>query len=599
MSTTSNAITAAEDRHALSRTAPPWSDEVTRSSLQLIAEGLVELAGFGVAAIAIHGDDGLLHTVAVAGDDAAREQLGRGGLPISQLGQVEELADTWGMFWFVPEERRDGSALPLPRYVPELDRVESQDAWLPLDLLMAPLRDDTGRLRGTLSVDRPADGRRPGPRQRADLNRYAGMARRTIVTALERERLADQVRLAAAAREVIRQATGDLGLDRVLEQTGQTLLSAFGADWLWMRILSADGEPLQVVHVGAEKSLSEEPQTREYALRTARRLWAEGQLQVVHTEDIGGHEPELRRAREVAVDTGVGGWLLVPLGVGTQLLGTLTLARWSGAPRWTEPETDTALDIAGDLGRVLLNAREYRHEQTVVRELRALDDYKNRLIRSVSDDLATPLATISAGAGRLVSHPLPEQAAPLAESVQRSSDRLERLVSDLQLLSRVSDPRHPFTRTSVRLDDLVRTAVRLTSPVARQRGVRLTTRLPQQAVRVLGDATELDRALLNLLGNAVKYSESGGQVTVSVADRGGEVELAVADDGIGISEADQDRLFVEFFRSAAPRARERSGTGLGLPIVSHIVKRHGGRVEVSSTLGAGSTFTIVLAAEPA
>jgi signal transduction histidine kinase len=113
---------------------------------------------------------------------------------------------------------------------------------------------------------------------------------------------------------------------------------------------------------------------------------------------------------------------------------------------------------------------------------------------------------------------------------------------------------------------------------------------------VLGAATELDQVVANLVGNAVKYTPDGGSVTVSLSRSGDEVVLQVADTGIGISAEDQEQLFTEFFRSNNPQAVAQPGTGLGLTIVARIVARHGGRLHLTSELGAGSTFRVVLPA---
>ena len=103
----------------------------------------------------------------------------------------------------------------------------------------------------------------------------------------------------------------------------------------------------------------------------------------------------------------------------------------------------------------------------------------------------------------------------------------------------------------------------------------------------------------NLVGNAVKYTHDGGRVTVSLRRAGDEAVLQVNDTGIGISPADQEQLFTEFFRSSNPEALAQPGTGLGLAIVHRIVARHGGRVHLTSELGTGSTFQVTLPVAPA
>jgi signal transduction histidine kinase len=162
--------------------------ESDRAALQFIAEGVTELAGFGVAAIGVV-RDGVLHTVAVAGDDEASEELRDTQTPVEALLAELENAEDWGAFKFVPHER-EGSHLTAYQWIPDLDVADAPDAWHPHDLLCSLLTDADGELRGVLSIDVPHDGRRPGPDQRRILELYARQAERAVITALERGEIA-------------------------------------------------------------------------------------------------------------------------------------------------------------------------------------------------------------------------------------------------------------------------------------------------------------------------------------------------------------------------------------------------------------------------
>jgi signal transduction histidine kinase len=162
--------------------------ENDRAALQFIAEGVTELAGFEVAAISVV-RDGILHTVAVAGDDGAGEELSDNQTPVQALLAELENAEDWGAFKFVPHER-EGSHLTAYQWIPDLDVADGPDAWHPHDLLCSLLTDADGELRGVLSIDVPRDGRRPGPEQRRILELYARQAERAVITALERGEIA-------------------------------------------------------------------------------------------------------------------------------------------------------------------------------------------------------------------------------------------------------------------------------------------------------------------------------------------------------------------------------------------------------------------------
>jgi signal transduction histidine kinase len=162
--------------------------ESDRAALQFIAEGVTELGGFEVAAISVV-RDGLLHTIAVAGNEGAGQQLAAMHLPVEALLAELENAEDWGTLKFVPHER-EGTHLAGYQWIPDLDVAEGPDAWHPHDLLCSLLTDADGELRGVLSIDVPRDGKRPGPEQRRILELYARQAERAVITALERGEIA-------------------------------------------------------------------------------------------------------------------------------------------------------------------------------------------------------------------------------------------------------------------------------------------------------------------------------------------------------------------------------------------------------------------------
>jgi two-component system, OmpR family, phosphate regulon sensor histidine kinase PhoR len=146
----------------------------------------------------------------------------------------------------------------------------------------------------------------------------------------------------------------------------------------------------------------------------------------------------------------------------------------------------------------------------------------------------------------------------------------------------------------VELGSVVRKAAELLQPAARKKDHRLSVEVPPELPPVAGDPDYLERAVANLLENAVKYTPPGGTVRVSAASEGDWVVVEVTDNGIGIPAIDLPRIFERFYRVDRSRSREMGGTGLGLSIVKHVVQAHGGSVEVSSRPGAGSCFRLKL-----
>ena len=170
-----------------------------QSALQLIAEGVTEVAGFDIAAISVV-REGVLHTVAVAGDARARAEMAELRTPVEAVLAELEHAEEWGLLRFLPYEREAGH-LDDYSWIPDLDVSDAPDAWHPHDLLCALLYDDGGTLRGLLSIDVPRNGLRPGPEQQRILQLYASQAARAVITALERSDYAEGLERERAVAE--------------------------------------------------------------------------------------------------------------------------------------------------------------------------------------------------------------------------------------------------------------------------------------------------------------------------------------------------------------------------------------------------------------
>jgi len=167
-------------------------DAVDRAALQLIAEGVTDLAGFELAAISIV-HDGQLHTIAIAGGEHADAELSSLHPPVADVLAELEHAEDWGMLKFLPHERESRGLVDYS-FIPDLPPGEGPDAWHPRDLLVALLEDDAGELRGLLSVDVPRNGRRPDAEQRRVIEQHARQAGRAVIALLERQRFEDGMR---------------------------------------------------------------------------------------------------------------------------------------------------------------------------------------------------------------------------------------------------------------------------------------------------------------------------------------------------------------------------------------------------------------------
>jgi two-component system, OmpR family, phosphate regulon sensor histidine kinase PhoR len=228
-------------------------------------------------------------------------------------------------------------------------------------------------------------------------------------------------------------------------------------------------------------------------------------------------------------------------------------------------------------------------------ELTRLADMRRDFVANVSHELKTPLAAIRGYAETLRDGALdePPTARRFTERILQHCRRLQALLDDLLTLSRLESVALAEEREPVDLNALVQRAVDLLGKAAREREVQIAVEggaLPA----VPGDADALERLVLNLVDNAVKYNQPGGQVTVRLAQQDHAAVLEVADTGIGIPPDALPRVFERFYRVDKGRSRDEGGTGLGLAIVKHVAQAHGGQIDVESRMGKGTTFRVKL-----
>jgi two-component system phosphate regulon sensor histidine kinase PhoR len=230
------------------------------------------------------------------------------------------------------------------------------------------------------------------------------------------------------------------------------------------------------------------------------------------------------------------------------------------------------------------------HEIT---ELRRLEQVRKDFVANVSHELKTPLTSIQGFAETLLAGALddPENSRRFIEIIRNHALRLSRLTDDLLKLSRIEAGKLDLEFQPVSLARLIEAAVEATRPRAEAGRLSLSINCPPDLPKVQADPNLLREVLQNLLDNAVQYTPAGGRIEVSAQVADGSASVTVADTGIGIPEAEQERIFERFYRIDPARSREMGSTGLGLAIVRHIVEAHGGWISVDSAVGRGSKFT--------
>ncbi|GGM91200.1 hypothetical protein GCM10009721_16040 [Terrabacter tumescens] len=309
------------------------------------------------------------------------------------------------------------------------------------------------------------------------------------------------------------------------------------------------------------------------------------------------------RARAFHRATGARSLLMLPVGTGGRGLGILSVMMVGAPRRWHRHEIQAAQQCAAIAAQSIVALRLSQMQDEQVRRLTELDRQKTDFMATVSHELRTPLTSISGYLELLVDGDFGEvsdgQHVAL-DIIGRNATRLRGLIEDLLVLNKIEISGLQAVSEEVAVRDLLRTVTETMEPVAANGGVELVcTDVPDDLV-VRVDRGQVERALINLGSNAVKFTRKGGQVLLSAERSGDSTIISVHDTGIGIPAADLARLSERFFRAGNATAAAIPGTGLGLAIVRAIVEGHGGELVIASVEGEGTTMQVVLpVAQPA
>jgi signal transduction histidine kinase len=251
------------------------------------------------------------------------------------------------------------------------------------------------------------------------------------------------------------------------------------------------------------------------------------------------------------------------------------------------------LDIVKtQLGTAIATARAYEYERKRALELAELDRAKTTFFSNVSHEFRTPLTLILGPLEEALEGAGPEDRDRL-ERVQRNALRLQKLVNTLLDASRIEAGRIHASFEPVDLASMTSDLASVFRSAVEKAGMRLIVDCPPLSEPVYVDRDMWEKIVLNLVSNAFKFTLEG-EIEVALRETEGQAELSVRDTGAGIAPEDQSRVFQRFHRVEGARARTHEGTGIGLALASELVKLHGGAVRLSSVLGRGSTFTVVI-----
>jgi signal transduction histidine kinase/DNA-binding response OmpR family regulator/CHASE3 domain sensor protein len=301
-----------------------------------------------------------------------------------------------------------------------------------------------------------------------------------------------------------------------------------------------------------------------------------------------------------AVRDNLGPVITIPMVSGGVVVGTLTAARHSDELPFGRPELVRAQLIAAPMASAVRVARLFEDLRNANSQLLEANRHKSIFLANMSHELRTPLNAILGFSELLRDDDTGRFDASTGhrflDQIHTSGQHLLQLINDVLDLSKIEAGQMELHPERVQVAENIELVLSTIEPLARTKNITIDND-SGSSLHLVADPTKLKQMLLNLVSNAIKFTSPGGRVSIRTRQVGSWMEIAVTDSGIGIAEADLDRLFTEFQQLDAGHGRQQEGTGLGLALTKRFAELHGGEVKVQSVPGQGSTFTLRLPIE--
>jgi signal transduction histidine kinase len=301
---------------------------------------------------------------------------------------------------------------------------------------------------------------------------------------------------------------------------------------------------------------------------------------------------------------GIASFIAAPVIAKEKILGVLATSIMSPLRQFTQADLRLATALADRAALAIENARLYEQERVLRqlleglnRQIQEADRRKTEFVTLVSHEVRTPLTSMAGYIALLLEGqggPFTQRQREWLGTIEDNADRLVTLTDDLLDIARIEAGKIELKRTPLDLVPLIHEVVRVLHPQLEGKGQCLTLDLAAALPTMVGDADRIRQILTNLLSNALKYTPSGGRITIAARGDAGCVRVAVQDTGIGLTPDEQAELFTPFFRAQHDATQGVGGTGLGLAITRALVELHGGMITVTSVPGQGSTFSVTL-----
>ncbi|MET0528875.1 MAG: GAF domain-containing protein [Microvirga sp.] len=299
--------------------------------------------------------------------------------------------------------------------------------------------------------------------------------------------------------------------------------------------------------------------------------------------------------RDVAINAGIRSVLIVPLVRAERVFGTLVLMRREGA-EFKRRTIDLMQTFASQSVLAIQNARLFREIEDKRRQLETASQHKSQFLANMSHELRTPLNGVLGYTEMLLDGVYGEvagEAHEILEFIQSNGEHLLALINDVLDLSKIEAGHFTLTLDDYAVSSVIEAVGSVAQPLAQAKGLDMRASVANDLPIGRGDERRLTQVLLNIVGNAIKFTDAGS-VSITARAVGDIFELAVTDTGSGIALVDQERIFDAFHQVDSSSTRLKGGSGLGLAISRRIVQMHGGTITVKSALGQGSTFKIVV-----
>ncbi len=422
----------------------------------------------------------------------------------------------------------------------------------------------------------------------------------------ERERqISEQAAELATINRITQALSAQLDSDRLIQLVGDQVRDLFNAPVAYVSLLDRATMTLHFPYMYGE-DISSIPFGEGWTSEIVRS----GQPLLVN-EDLEGSNARLgvRKLGRPAAS-----YLGVPIFAGGEAIGVISVQSTKEEDRFTEADQRLLSTVASAVGVAIHNARLFEDARQARAAAETADAAKSSFLSTVSHELRTPLTSV-VGFARIIQRRLEERIFPLVpeddpkiqhskrqvidnlDVVVSEGQRLTLLIDNVLDLAKIEAGKFTWNMSSLAISQVIERAVAATSSLFEDRNLTLVKSIEPSLPTFHGDRDRLIQVVINLISNAVKFTESGSIACAAIL-RDNEIVVSVTDSGIGIKPEDQPQVFEKFKQVGDTLTDKPKGTGLGLPICREIVEHHGGRIWVDSEIGKGSTFSFTLPTDP-